>query len=169
MDQATADKLSSSLAERIQNSPPKKVYLLSDMKVIEDNSLQAIKNYNNTLDGIHKKYPTTLSIMDVLKEFSADENNIDASVLLKLNPIIEQVQGIINGMLQMNVPQSLASLHLDFINAFQVLSDNLKDIKLYDSDPIVALSAISQYDKNATVVESTALKLSNAIEQKLNN
>ena len=38
MDQATIDKISSSLAEHIQNSAPRKVFTLSDIKIIKDDS-----------------------------------------------------------------------------------------------------------------------------------
>lgn len=169
MDQATVDKISESLAGRIQNSTPRKIFMPTDIKVIKDDSLQAINNYNNTLDDIHKKYPVKVNVMDILQKFMIDENNVDVSVLAELNPIIEQTNKIIDAISKMSVPQSIAPLHLDFINGLQRLSENVSDIKLYETDVIVSLGAISQYEQNTTLLESATNNLANAIKQKLNN
>lgn len=167
MDQAMIDKLSSSLAEHIQNSPPKKVYTLSNLKVIKSNTTQAIKTYNTALENLQKKYPAKRSVMDVLQEFSGSGDEPDISVLSELDPIIEQISNIINAVIKISVPQSLSALHLDFLNAMQKLLENINDIQLYETDTILALGAISQYDKNTQILQSVALKLSLAIEQKL--
>ena len=169
MDQATIDKLSSSLAEHIQNSPPRKVFLLSDIKIISDNSVQAVKSYDNALDSIYTKYPVKGNAINVLQKFMVDENNVDVGILAELDPIIGQTNKIIDALVKMSVPQSLAFLHLDFVNGLQRPMENLNDIKLYDTDVIIALSAISQYEKNITILESATNNLGNAIKQKLNN
>lgn len=169
MDQATVDKLSSSLAEKIKNSPPRKIFKFSDLKIIEDNSLQAVKSYDNALDNIYKKYPVQGNAMNILQEFITYEDNVNVDTLTKLNPIIEQTGKIIDALVKMSVPQSLASLHLNFTNGLQRLVENLNDIKLYDTDVVIALSAISQYEKNTTLLASANNNLGNAIKQKLSN
>ncbi|OGI63209.1 hypothetical protein A2818_00175 [Candidatus Nomurabacteria bacterium RIFCSPHIGHO2_01_FULL_40_12] len=169
MDQETIEKLSSSLAEHIQNSPPRKVFVLADMKIKNDNSLQAIKNYDNTLNNIYKKYPVKENVMNVLQRFIVDQDNVDSSALLELDPIIEQTKKIIDAMVKMEVPQSFASLHLEFVNGLQNSTENLTDIKLYDSDVIVALSGISKYEKNIETLAIANNNLANTIRQKLNN
>lgn len=169
LDQATVDKISSSLADNIQNSTPRKVFTISDIKVIKDDSVQAVKKYNDMMDSIHAKYPVKGSAIDILQKFLADGNNVDTSALLELDPIIKSIQGIIDGVVKMSVPQSLASLHLDFLNGLERVEENLNDIRLYDSDPIVALSGISQFDQNNTLLESSVTNLKNAINQKLKN
>jgi phage gp29-like protein len=169
MDQAAIDALSASLAEKIQNPVIRKVFLTSDIKIINDDSTQSVNKYNKTMDDIHTKYPIKGSIINILQKFVADENNVDMSALAELDPIIKQMENIINEVAKMSVPQSLALLHLDFLNGMERVVENINDIKLFDSDPIVSMGAISQYDKNATLLESAVLKLKNTIEQKLKN
>lgn len=170
MDQEAVDKISNSLAEHIQNTVPRKVFFLSDIKVIEDASVGAVKKYNDTLDNIvDKQYPISQNATEVFQKFIIDENNVDVNALSELDPIINQRNKIISAIANTNVPRPLASLHLDFLNALQRLSENLSDIKFYDSDAIVALSGISQYNQNTTLLQSAINKLRNAIEQKLNN
>lgn len=169
IDQATVEKLSSSLAERIQNSAPRKIFTLSDIKVIQDDSVQTVKNYDNALSNIQEKYPAKGNVMEVLQKFIIDENNVDVTVLVELDPIIEQVNKIIIELAKMSVPQSLVILHLNFLNALQGSSENVSDIKLYDTDVIVALSGISQYENNVAVLEKATRDLADAISQKLSN
>jgi len=169
MDQATADKLSASLAEQIQNSAPRKIFTLSDIKVSANDNTQALENYSNSLISIQKKYPINYTVMDVLQKFIIDENNVDSSILVELDPIIGQTNKIIADMAKMSVPQSLASLHLDFMNGLQRLVENLEGIKLYETDVIVSLSAISQYDQNTIRLDLAINNLTDAIAQKLNN
>ena len=169
MDQSTVDQISSSLANEIQNSTPRKVFSLSDIKVINDNSLKAIKKYSDTLNAISKKYPDRENVMDVLQKFIADGNNVDSSALLELDPIIAETQGALGEILKMSVPQSLTSLHLDFINAGEKLIENMSDMKLFDTDPVVAFGAMSQYESNANSFQSALIALASAVGQKLNS
>ena len=169
VDQATVDKLGSSLADNIKNSPLKKIFLLSDIKIIKDDSIMAVKKYSDTLNSIYQKNPIKYTVMDVLQKFIGDGNNADASVLSELDPIIGWTNKIINEMLKMETPQSLTSMHLDVVNNLQKIVGNLNDMKLYDTDIIVALGGISQYDQNTTALGSAVDKLANAIDGKLKN
>ncbi|MFA6077125.1 MAG: hypothetical protein WC735_03580 [Candidatus Paceibacterota bacterium] len=169
VDQTTIDTLSTSLAEKIKNPVVRKVFSISDIKTINDDSFQAFTNYNNALNSTFAKYKVGYTVADVLQQFVTDENTVDASALLKLGPIIGQINTIIGGMTGMNTPQSISTLHLNMINSLQRLIENLSDMRLYDTDPIVAMGAISQYDKNSTLLKTATKNLLSAIEQKLNN
>ncbi|HBA45601.1 hypothetical protein A2W67_00765 [Candidatus Nomurabacteria bacterium RIFCSPLOWO2_02_40_28] len=167
VDLATVDKLGSSLADRIKNTLQRKMFSISDIKIASSDTLQAVKNYDNALTSLYKKYPTGKTVMEVLQKFMVDENNVDVNVLSELDPIIIRIQKIITGLLEISVPKSLASIHLELVNILQKLSENTSDIKLYESDVIVALSAIGQYEANITALETTSNKLGTIIEQKL--
>jgi hypothetical protein len=167
IDQATADKISSSLADNIQNSPQRKIYKFSDIKIIKNDTFAAVKKYADTLSNIYKKNPTKYTILDILQKFSADENNIDVSILSELDPNIKQINSFINGMVKIEVPQSLVILHLDVLNGFQGIVENLNDIKLYETDALVALRGISKYSQNSARLESAISKLTDVLDQKL--
>ena len=169
MDQATADQISSSLADKIQNSAPRKVYALSDIKIINNDLFATTEKYSEALADVFKKYQVGYTILDVLQKFAPDENNVDTSALSKLDPIITQTNTMIGGMLKTAVPQSLAALHLEVINALERVVENISDIKLYDTDPVVALGGINQYETNSTLLESAVKNLGDMVKQKLNN
>jgi hypothetical protein len=169
VDQATVDQIGNSLADNIKNSPQRKIYTLADIKVTQDNSLKAVKNYNDTLNNIYKKYPSKGNVMDIMQRFIVDTNNVDSSVLTELDPIITQMQNIVSEIVKINTPSDLTQAHLGFINAIERLLENLNDIKLYDSDVIVALGGISQYETNSTLFLSSLKSLQDVISQKLGN
>ncbi|KKP87579.1 MAG: hypothetical protein UR90_C0001G0010 [Parcubacteria group bacterium GW2011_GWC1_35_8] len=170
MDQASVDALGASLSERVQNAPQRKVFLTSDIKTTNDNSVQAFKNYNNTLNDIFTRYTTLkYGILDVLQKFIPDENTVDANALSMLGPIIDQTNKIITGMLKTSVPQSISILHLDVINDLEGLLENISDIKLYDNDPIMALGGITKYEGSTQKLVIAVSNLTNAINQKLGN
>ncbi|MEK7539172.1 MAG: hypothetical protein AAB595_00815 [Patescibacteria group bacterium] len=168
MDQATIDALSASLADKIQNSPPRKVFLISEIKTTSDDSVKTFTNYINTFNSLQKKYPAMdYTVLDVLQKFMVDENTVDSSVLVKLDPIIEQTKKVVEGMVKMTVPQSVSTLHLNVVNSLERLVENISDIKLYDSDTIMALGGISKYEENMTKLDSEVDNLMSAINQKL--
>jgi len=170
VDQTTIDALGESLAERIQNSPQRKIYTTSDIKITNDNSAQAYKNYGDTLNELFVKYSTIkYGVLDVLQEFIVDENSVDIKALEKLDPIISQTNKIKSGMIKINVPQPISTLHLNVINNLEGLIENLNDIKLYESDSIMSLGGITKYGENASNLVSNLTSLTNTITQKIGN
>jgi hypothetical protein len=169
IDQTTIDQVSGSLADEIQNTTPRKVYTLADIKIINNDTTVAIQKYKNTLIGIYEKYPTQTRVEDVLAKFVGDGTTVDESALAGLTPIITQTQEIINGWIKTAVPDQLTQLHLDVINAMERLLENVTDMQLYDNDPIVAIGAIENYQKNIPLLQAALDAHANAVNQKLNS
>ena len=167
VDQDTVDKLSESIAEKMKNPVVRKVFLESDIKIINDNSVKAYTNYQKALTSIQTKYPTTHTVMDVLQKFIVDENTVDESALTDLDPILVQINKILDAILKTSVPESISNLHLEVINALERLSENVSDIRLYEKDPIVSMVAMGKYEENTDSLQSTFTALIDAINKKL--
>jgi len=167
MDQETIDKLSSSLADHIQNSTPRKVFELSEIKIKNDNSLESVKNYNIALGLILKGYPVVNAI-DVLGRAITPDEDIDSGILAELKPLIQQMEKIIDASVKIEVPQEFSNLHLGAINSLEKVMENLVDLQMIDTDVIVALSAINQYENSSAALESASYSLQKAIWDKLN-
>jgi len=170
VDQTTIDSLGAALSEKIQNPVVRKVYSALGINVIQDDSDQAVIDYLKTFDDIHKKYPDlNYGVLDVLQEFVVGDQDVNLDALKKLDPIIEQNSKIIVALTKMNVPPSMANSHLEIINSLERLGENAEDIRVFDTDPIVSLGGITQYDKNTTLLESSLSNLTNVVRSKLNN
>ena len=167
LDQATIDKLSSSLSDEIQNTTQQKVYTLADLKITNDNSINAVKKYSTAIDNLYPKNPVKYTVINVLNEFSPDGNNVYPEKLSELNPIIKQENDLLVGTLKAQVPQSLALLDLNFINKLETLLENLNSITMYNTDPILSLSGIGKYNQSSTDLATATQALTDAINQKL--
>jgi hypothetical protein len=169
IDQATADKLSSSLAEQIKNSAPERVYTSSNLSLTNDNSSTAVSEYNQELGDLYEKFEIEKGAVQILQEAMSEDGTIDAQGLEELDPLIEKVEGIVLGMLQVKVPSQLASTHLKLTNATQRCLEDFKNMKFYETDPIVALGGISSYQKNSILIDEATNELHKAIWQKIKN
>ncbi len=169
LDETTIDQVTTKLAESIGNSNPSKIYTIKNIKVQNDESKAVMQEYNIKLQALQAKYPLNENVEAILSESVQDNGEIDATVFKKFDPIINQLNGIVKGMLVISPPKSLALLHVVVINGFQKLSDNLTAIKMVDTDTIVAFGAINQYEKNSANLEQYVNKLLALINQKLNN
>ncbi len=169
LDQATIEEIGIALAEKIENSPVKTVFLFSDIRIAKDNTLQAVKDYVIALAKIiNENELPDYSPAEVLEKFVIDENNnVDSTVLTQFTPITDALYKRIEEMLKMEVPQSLALKHLDLMNGMEGVAENLDNIKLYESDPILALAAISQLEKSVISFESSAKNLAAATRKEL--
>lgn len=169
LDELTIDQVSTSLAENIQKHTPKKIYTVKNIKISTDESRGAIQAYNTKLQALQVKYPFNADITAIILESLTIDEEIDLGVLKKFDPIIAQLNSIIKEMLTISPPKSLSVLHVMVINGFQKLSENMTDMKLIDTDSIVAFSAISQYPENADLLFQYINQLTISINQKLNN
>ena len=167
IDQNTIETISNSLIEKIQNSPAQKIFLYTDLNIIKSDTKQNIKTYNTAVNNIYNKYPINYTVFDVLQKFATDENNPDESALQELGPIIKQTNNVINDLSKIAVPESLAVLHLDFLNKLQKYSENLNKMRLYDADPAAGISGITQYESLADELEKSRDNLTSAVNQKL--
>lgn len=165
IDETTADQLGSALADQISNSVQRKVFTIADVKVTSDDSVAAIQKYSDTLNDLYLQNQSDKKVLDVLQRLVADEQNL--SILSDLDKIISTTNTVIVELGKIKVPQTLSFLHLDLMNATEALVENIADIKLLGSDPIVAVSAVTQYQKNAEIMETAATTLLQTIQQKL--
>ncbi len=169
VDQNTVDKLSSSLADQIKNTPVRKVYLLSDLKLSKSDNKENVTTYNKALGVLLLRYKAANNVTAVLKEFVDSGNEPDVKILSKLDPIIEKMNGLKDGMIELEVPPSISSTQLNVINGLERVVENLDDIKLFDTDPVISMGGVSKYEENASSLEKAAQDLTNFLKQRLTN
>lgn len=167
LDADTAEKIGASLAENIQKPTQNKIYKLSDLKIINNNSKEIIQKYKETRDGIYKKYYSDQTALSVLQEFINDEEN--TAILLKFDAVANQHKKIIAELVKMQTPESLAATHLALINVSQGMLENVIDFKTLETDPIKAMGAITQYEQNFSTLLELVGQLTEIINTGLNN
>jgi hypothetical protein len=152
MDQDTIDNITGTLADEIKNQAVQKVFKESDFKIIKSNTkekdLDVIKKYNSALATISKKYPRGSTVIEILQKSLKDGSTIDPEVLSGLDPIISKTNTVIKELTKVAVPEVMINIHLNLINSLEKIYENVDNIKYYDTDPVKALGAISQYQSN---------------------
>jgi hypothetical protein len=169
IDQATVDKITSSLADRMQNSAPRKVYTLAQIKTNKETGDKAARAYNDALSALYKKTPITGDVISIFEKLSGEEDEVDINILSELDPIIRQTSLFIDGMTKISTPTFLVNEHLAMLNALERILENLSDVKLMNKDVIIALTGISQYEQNSTDLETAVTNLANKIDKELSN
>ena len=169
VDESTIQKLSESLAEQIKNPKVKKVFLLSEIKTKADNSADSFGLYIEQIGAIYKKYPAEGNVISILEEFGTDGENPNVEALEKLDPIIKHSELTLAELAKMQVPSELAVLHLDLLNSLQRLMENIADLQFFETDTIVAMSAMSKYEENVEILESVKNQLGQKIMAKSNS
>ena len=160
MDEKAIDKITTSVAEQIKNPVIRKVYLISDLKIIQDNSLEAAQKYfqnlGNLIDKHKKKYPISAKMPQILNDFVS--NSTDNQKLSEFNLLIDYTKGNIDLMLSLEIPKEFGLSHLNIINTWEQILENLIDIKLVDSDPIIAMGAVNKFQININLLEENIKK-----------
>jgi hypothetical protein len=169
IDENTVEQITTSLSEKMQNSSYRKVFTPSDIKTTTGDQYADIRKYSDSLNNAYIKNPINGSVIEILGKFIVDENNVDSSVLKQLDPIITQTKSLTEEILKIEVPQSLVSLHLDFLNGMERVTENIEDMQKYETDAIISLIGTSQYEKNSVYLEETIKKLSEEIYKRLND
>ncbi len=169
LDQTTADQISASLADKIRNTPQRKVFVITDIKITKNTGVSSAKKFNDSLTAIYNKYPVNGNILGILQKFVGDGNNPDSSVLTGLNPIILQMNARMSAMQKIDVPNNFSSLYLDLLNVGERILENITDLRSYDSDPVVALGGIGRYEENVTSLGQAVDNFQSAINASLSN
>lgn len=168
IDENTIEQITTTLSEKMKNSSPRKVFTETDIKVTGD-LYQDYRNYNDTLNGIFTKNPPKGNIPDIMGRFIIDENNVDPSVLNELDSTIISIKNVINEISKVKVPKSMIQLHLELLNGMEKITENLEDIKQYDTDTILSFAGIIQFESNKFALENAITKLGEFLFEKLNN
>jgi hypothetical protein len=167
-DQSLTEQVGASLADKIKNNPQDKVFTLSDLKITENISPETYTNYSTEVMNIWRQNTSqAYTVTEILERFVNDQKNVDVDALKDLDPIITSANKVIESMAKMSVPRAFAYQHLDYLNGMERIVENLSDLRLYESDPLVALGGMNQYEKNLELYVQAVQNLTDTVNQKI--
>lgn len=171
-DYLAAKKMNQSLSSSsidfiVQNSlaqlPPVtfKQYSLTDLTFSSTDS-ESIKQYGeniakiivegllkaNLLEKNYDLYDVT-QVQNLLQVLQASDNAGDINqAAAGLDPIISKYKTVIDGLLAVPVPSALADKHLALVNAFELVRDNLTQIKEAVNNVVLLPALLTAYASN---------------------
>ena len=149
----------------ISAQTPLNLYTEKDIKVTEDTSEERVAlyalGYLEILNTVPKAEEDELVIL------SRAISNSDPADLASLNPNIEAYKGLLQAVLDLEVPKNLSTTHLEIVNNFLRIVDALERSQDFFEDPFDGLLAIEDYrrasDANLVLFDSLASVLEGII------
>jgi hypothetical protein len=140
-----ANILNNSLS--VISTPVFKQFYLKDLETYEANEEQQIAYGNETVEVILKhKLEKIIDFNDIINSINEEDSDEEIKIKLqKFQPLIEEYHKMALDLLKIKVPTIFAVRHLDLINAFEQVSDNLAQIIEFSSDPIKMYLLIDMY------------------------
>lgn len=126
-----------------------RLYSQADIRISNSSDLTALREYGNRLGEIslaNKAKETNGDKFAILKR-AAEENN--PAVLAELDPIVATYTGLVSDLLVLETPSSIASRHLDFINALSMVRSDIVAMQAAFEDPLAVLMHIKRYSDDA--------------------
>ncbi len=130
---------------QVAKQPPYRT--LSQIKV-SGSGVLAMKAYAATVQKIFLKYTVKQDRGELIYMQEALQDPKTASVPLTYIRAISKVyKNAATSLAQMTVPTEVAQAHLELINTYARMADILEGLSKVNSDPIVAIIALSEYGK----------------------
>jgi hypothetical protein len=149
-------KLTESFLAGIEQEKLPDKYQLPDLKIIEDNSNEALKNYGSEVLKIINKYQARGEESEITIINEALQRN-DGAELQKLDLNINLYKEVSQELLTIKAPRNMSDYHLELINGIYNLADALTNVQSTFKDPVTGVIGIKQYQKEY-------LRISNALQ-----
>ena len=160
---ATAQQaLVTDAADSIANSVRDPLYTRADISISSENTLDTIRRYGNAVGKIIQSHTVTENEMVVLQRAMTTE---DPEELKALAPIRQAYRGMIEEMLAVSAPSSVVEEHLDLINTFVLIENDIKAFEQVFDDPLLTLAYINRYPDDATGLYYAVDNMRTAFEQ----
>ncbi len=155
----TPEELANRATEQMAQFAVDELYQEKDLNISNDNSDAAIRKYTNQVAQIilDNTVPAdSLSELEILKQAYTKE---DEKRLDDLDPIISMYDDILSRTLLLPVPSSYKKEHLDIINVYKAVYNDIDAMKLAFSDPLKAVIRLKRYEEDVTAMYVVLLNL----------
>lgn len=144
------EKIINSTVNNLVREVDTKLYNVSDIDVMTNYDGNDVKNYANTLAAIIYNNSQPL---DGELEILYDILNNGAEHRVKdLKTLVSIYKNYRDDTLKLPVPASMVKEHLDLINVYQALHDDINAMSEVLDDPMVSLLYIKRYEENAVAL-----------------
>lgn len=143
------------------------VHTRQELSVTGDSSTGALKTYGDSLAGVFITYSKKLK--DAGYEITIVEraiNTNDSSGLATLSVIENVYKNMIRDLATIKVPKDAGTIHLNLINAYEVIVSSMRDMESVVSDPAKGLVGISRYRAGSQIIQNNITSLNSLFTAK---
>lgn len=166
LDNDTLKNISTSLGEGIANPTIIDNYTKENLKITPDENIKNQEDYYLKIAELFETYQKKgigeeLDIVSAIAATGASASSPEMEQ--KLNSIANYYQEYAQKMLQVFVPESLSSYHLDIINNSNNTGIAVRNMAKVSTDPIIGLSGVAQYQKYSDSLVKSVENLENIL------
>jgi len=142
---ATPEEIIASAQEKLAQDAVDTLYTTADIKLSANNSAEFLASYGEAIAQILvNQEDTTEENEAVILQHAVDNQNPDE--LKKLDVKIAIYSAILSQTLALTAPTIAAKEHLDLINSYQAVLNDIKAMRTAFSDPMLALLRMKRYE-----------------------
>lgn len=143
------------------------VHTQQELSVTNDSSTGALKTYGDSLASVFITYSKKLEsagyeITIVQKAI----NTNDGSGLATLSVIENVYKDMIHDLATIRVPKDASAIHLNLMNAYEVIVSSIRDMESVVSDPAKGLVGISRYRAGSQIIQNNITNLNSLFTAK---
>ncbi len=138
------------------------IYDVKDIIVVPTTSPEAVRAYGNALAQIILTYnaPGLDNELLILRDHISSPATVDNSGLVRLAGVYKDYR---DNTLTTPVPRDFVKAHLDLINVYNALYNNIDAMSKSESDPVIALVRLKRYEDDAKGLTIALNQIYNAI------
>lgn len=144
------DELVTHVSEQFKDAATDVFYGAKDIVVDQDTSQAAIRNYANAMAAIVLAGTVPVNTpnqAEIMQQAFATNN---PAALAQLDVYIDVFDTMIESFLITPVPSTYVKEHLDLINIYLAINNDMKGMRLAFEDPLLAIVRIKRYQEDAS-------------------
>lgn len=162
LDETSMKAVSETIGKNIEATPIPDIYT-NNMLSVRADSLTANKTYRDALSNLITKY-TDADIGSELTLIIQGLNNNNYQALYSAKTVADSYQSFGKELIQIPVPKSLSTFHLNAANNYEKVGQSIKDLTQMLSDPMIGMRAIIGYKNYSDLLASDLEKISEILE-----
>jgi len=138
------EKIVADTVNMVTNDIEVKIYRTSELSIMSDWDIQDVVNYGNTVAATIYRHnlPEAIDEVDLLDDILRSES---PERMVELKAIAEMYKAYAEDTILIPVPDILAKEHLDLINSYQAIYEDIYGMTTSFSDPVRALAHSKRY------------------------
>lgn len=155
----STDEIIAGAEETFTEAGKDELYGIADIRMQNDNSVEALRVYGNALASIALTYTLpedAPSEGEILKR-ALETNN--ESLLENLQPYIDGYEDMLGQLLLVPVPSAYSTHHLDLVNALSAVHNDLVGMQRVFDDPLYAIIRIKRFQEDVAAMQLTILNI----------
>lgn len=145
----------------LQKEPEIKIYKAEDLNITSKTDKDTLKKWVNNLTNSSSTNIAEENEMIIFNRAIETENPEEFK---KLIPLSDNYQDMVDNMLKIEVPENVSETHLKLLNAVNTISDSIRKLSNFMSDPVGSFQYIMVYVSGVDSMYSAILDIKNIVE-----